>query len=145
MNTSPTKAKTRAITKTIPEQPFAKSSVADEKITGHHFYGNLYDLDRQRMNDMEYLKNLVTDAVKIANMTLVEVKAWSFGGKKGGVSVIALITESHVALHIWNEYNYATLDIYTCGEQSKPEKAFDYIVKGLKTKDHRKFYADRSM
>ena len=141
-------AKTRAKTvmKTVQETlPRKKEQRPEDRIIGRHFYGNLYDLDRKRMDDTEYLKGMVTDAIKIANMTLVEVKSWSFGGKKGGVSVIALITESHVALHIWNEYNYATLDIYTCGEQSNPEKAFDHIVKGMKAKTHKKFYADRSM
>ncbi len=146
MNGNLEKAKTKTITKvvgsTLPEKDEIK---VEDKIIGKHFYGNLYDLDMKRMEDMEYLKKLVTDAINIAGMTLVEVKAWSFGGKKGGISVIALITESHVALHIWKEYNYATLDLYTCGMESDPEKAFDHIVKGLRTKNSKKFFADRSM
>jgi len=55
-------------------------------------------------------------------MKLVEMKSWKFGGKKGGVSVIALVEESHIAVHTWLEYNYATVDVYTCGEHSDPRR-----------------------
>ncbi len=117
----------------------------EDKIIGTHVFGNLYQPDMKLSNNVEYLKELVTKAIKISNMTLVEVKGWSFGGKKGGVTVIALITESHVALHTWNEYKYATLDIYTCGKKAKTKDAFDYIVKNLNPKRHQMFFADRSM
>jgi S-adenosylmethionine decarboxylase len=115
-----------------------------ERIVGMHVFGNLYELDPKLMQDKEFLRQTVLKAVEVANMTLVEHKAWSFGGKKGGVTVMALITESHVVLHTWNEYKYATLDIYTCGEKSNPNAAFDYIVGALKPKRHKKFFADRS-
>jgi S-adenosylmethionine decarboxylase len=77
-------------------------------------------------------------------MKLVEMKSWKFGGKKGGVSVIALVEESHIAVHTWLEYNYATVDVYTCGEHSDPQKAFDLIVSVLRPERYQMFYADRS-
>jgi S-adenosylmethionine decarboxylase len=116
----------------------------EDRIIGKHVFGNLYGIDPAILNDKEYLRELVLEAVKIANMNLVEVKAWSFGGKKGGVSVIALVEESHIALHTWNEYNYATLDVYTCGEHSDPQAAFKFIVDNLKPRKYQVFYADRS-
>lgn len=120
-------------------------SINDEdRIVGKHVFGNLYDIDPQKLTDKEFLEKLVLDAVNIAHMKLVEIKSWSFGGKKGGVSVIALVEESHIALHTWNEYNYATLDVYTCGEDSDPQSAFNYIVNALRPKRYQMFYADRS-
>ncbi|EZQ06917.1 MULTISPECIES: adenosylmethionine decarboxylase [Acidianus] len=115
-----------------------------DRIIGKHVFGNLYDIDPRILNDQDFLKNVILEAVNIANMKLVEAKAWSFGGKKGGVSVLALIEESHIALHTWNEYNYATIDVYTCGENSEPQKAFNYITEKLKPKRYQSFYADRS-
>ncbi len=117
---------------------------AESRIIGMHVFGNLYDLDPKVINDKELLTKTVLDAIKIANMTLVEHRSWGFGGKKGGISVMALITESHVVLHTWNEYRYATLDIYTCGTTSNPNAAFDHIVSVLKPKRHKKYFADRS-
>ena len=117
----------------------------EDKIVGTHVFGNMYGLDPKVINDKKLLENALKKAVSVAKMTLVEAKAWQFGGKKGGVSVIALITESHMALHTWNEYNYATLDIYTCGGNANPQAAFDYLVQVMKPKRHQVFYADRSM
>jgi len=120
-------------------------SINDEdRIVGKHVFGNLYDIDPQKLTDKEFLEKLVLDAVNIAHMKLVEIKSWYFGGKKGGVSVIALVEESHIALHTWNEYNYATLDVYTCGEDSDPQSAFNYVVNALGPKRYQMFYADRS-
>jgi S-adenosylmethionine decarboxylase len=115
-----------------------------DKIIGKHVFGNLYDIDPEILKDKEKLESYVLEAVKKANMKLVEIKSWSFGGKKGGVSVIALVEESHIALHTWIEYRYATLDVYTCGEHSNPELGFNYIVEKLKPKRYQVFYADRS-
>ncbi len=116
----------------------------DDRIIGKHTFGNLYKIDKTAINDIEFLKKIITEAISMANMKLVELKAWSFGGKKGGVTVIAVIQESHIALHTWNEYEYATLDIYTCGSNSDPNKAFDYVVKHLRPKQHQVFSVDRS-
>lgn len=113
-------------------------------IIGKHVYANLYDLDPKIIDDEDTLKNIVIEAVNLANMTLVEVKSWKVSGSKGGVSILALITESHIALHTWTEYRYATLDIYTCGEKSDPWTAFEYIVLKLKPKTFKVSYSDRS-
>ncbi|AOL16087.1 S-adenosylmethionine decarboxylase proenzyme [Sulfolobus sp. A20] len=132
----------------MSEQKFLIKNIsspsAEDRIVGKHVFGNLYDIDASKLTDKEFLEKLVLEAVKIANMKLVEIKSWSFGGKKGGVSVIALVEESHIALHTWNEYNYATLDVYTCGEDSNPHSAFMYIVNALNPKRYQMFYADRS-
>jgi S-adenosylmethionine decarboxylase len=106
----------------------------ETKIIGKHVYGNLYECDKNLINSEEYLKETVLNAIKLANMHLVEVKSWTMSGEKGGVSVIALITESHITIHTWVEYNYASVDVYTCGNKSNPTKAFNYIVERLKPK-----------
>jgi len=117
---------------------------AEDRIIGRHVYGNLYDIDIAIASDEEKLKNMVIESVKLANMTLVDIKSWSFGGKKGGISVIALVLESHIAVHTWFSYRYATVDVYTCGEKSDPWKAFEYIINTLKPKYYTVNYADRS-
>jgi S-adenosylmethionine decarboxylase len=133
----------RALGKKMEQQTYFQTS-SEDKIIGKHVFGNLYDLDEELLTDKDLLEKIVLEAVNIAKMNLVEIKAWKFGGKKGGVSVIALVEESHIALHTWNEYKYATLDVYTCGEQSDPQAAFNYIVAQLQPRRYQMFYADRS-
>jgi len=111
----------------LSETPSSNNDVKD-RIVGKHVFGNLYGIPREIAANEELLYETVRKAVEVANMKLVEMKSWKFGGKKGGVSVIALVEESHIAVHTWLEYNYATVDVYTCGEHSDPQKAFDLIV-----------------
>jgi len=120
------------------------SKVVQKKIVGKHVFGNLYNCASEVLYDKKFLKQTVLEAVKAARMTLVSLRAWKFGGEKGGVSVIALVKESHIAVHTWKEYRYATVDIYTCGEESEPEKGFEVIVNHLRPEKVVKHIADRS-
>lgn len=115
-----------------------------ERIVGKHVFGNLYNCPSELLFDEKHLRKTVRDAVKVSGMTLVSLRSWKFGGKKGGVSVIALVKESHIAVHTWNQYRYATVDIYTCGEHSDPEKGFEYIVQRLNPDRVVRHVADRS-
>lgn len=116
----------------------------EKQIVGKHVYGNLYGCDPSLINDEFLLKNTVIEAAKIAKMTIWDTKTWKFGGEKGGVSVMALVLESHIAIHTWTELAYATVDVFTCGEKSDPELAFDYIASRLNPKQTVKHFADRS-
>jgi len=115
-----------------------------EGIIGKHVYGNLYGCDRKILSDVNSLRKLIREAAELAKMTLIEVKSWKFGGEKGGVSVIALVVESHIAIHTWPNYRYATVDVFTCGEKSNPDAAFEHIRKSLTPIKMVKHYADRS-
>ena len=117
---------------------------SSKRVVGKHVYGNLYECDPAVLEQENFLRDIVVEASKVANMTLWDVKSWKFGGEKGGVSAIALVLESHVAIHTWKEYKYAAVDVFTCGEQSDPEKAFNFIVSKLRPLEYTKHYADRS-
>lgn len=62
-------------------------------------------------------------------MTLLDVKSWKIGL---GVSVVAIVLESHITIHTWPEYEFATVDVYSCGAHTKPEESFKYIINKLK-------------
>lgn len=113
-------------------------------IVGKHVYGNLYGIDKSIAGDEELLKAVVVRAVRESGATLYDIRSWKFQGRKGGVSVIALVLESHVAVHTWLEYDYATVDVYTCGSHTDPWRAFNVIREALKPRYYTVHYADRS-
>jgi S-adenosylmethionine decarboxylase len=112
------------------------------RVYGRHVYGNLYDCDVDVLRDEERLRNIAVRAAEVGNMTLLDVKSWKIGE---GVSVIAIVLESHIAIHTWPEYGFATVDVYSCGVHTDPEAAFNYIVRMLKPRRVRKAVADRSL
>ena len=112
------------------------------KVYGKHYYGNLYGCNVEKLRDEEYLKKLVTEAARIGNMTLLDVKSWKMGE---GVSVVAIVLESHITIHTWPEFAFATVDVYSCGSHTDPQKAFNFIVRELEAKKVVMGSADRSM
>ncbi len=111
------------------------------KVIGREVFGNLYDCDADVLRDDERLKEIAVEATKVGNMTLLDVKAWKIGE---GVSVVAIVLESHVTIHTWPEHNFATVDVYSCGSHTDPKRAFYYIVEQLKAKRFNVREADRS-
>ena len=116
----------------------------NDYVVGKHVYGSLYGIPRELASNEDYVKSLVLKAVEAAGATLLEIRSWSIEGPKGGVSVVAVVLESHIAVHTWREYAYATVDVYTCGEHTDPWKAFYIIRDGLKPRHFTVHYSDRS-
>jgi S-adenosylmethionine decarboxylase len=85
--------------------------------------------------DIAFLINIVKKAADIGNMVLLEIKSWKIGL---GVTVIGIVLESHISIHTWPEYSFATVDVYTCGKHTDPEKAFNYIAEKLEAKQIKK-------
>ena len=115
--------------------------VSTPKVVGRQVYGSLYDCDVDLLRDREALEEIVKNAAKVGNMTLLDIKSWKIGE---GVSVVAIVLESHITIHTWPEYNFATVDVYSCGAHTDPMKAFMYIVEKLKAKRYTLNEADRS-
>ena len=119
-------------------------AIEEDRVIGKHLYANMYGIGESILMNEKFLRELVLKAVKAAHSTLIEIKSWKVGGKKGGVSVIALVSESHIALHTWIEYSYATVDIYTCGAHTDPWAAFNLMLNAIKPRKYKIGYADRS-
>ncbi len=119
-----------------------------QKIIGKHVYGNLYGIKERLLVDAEFLSKIVKKAAEIGNLHIVEISTKKFNGVHehlvGGVSVIAILEESHITLHTWPEGYFATIDIYSCGKKSRPKKAFTYLKNKLKPNKAKIFKADRS-
>lgn len=100
------------------------------RVIAKHVIGNLYNCKEEILSSENKLVKIVKKSVKIANSKLVKIFSYKFGGG-GGVSVVAIVAESHVSIHTYPEYKFALVDVFTCGKHTKPEKAFKYIVKEL--------------
>lgn len=66
------------------------------------------------LDSVETTERALRDAVTAARVTLVEVFVHRFAPH--GISGIAVIAESHLAVHTWPELGYCAADFFTCGE-----------------------------
>lgn len=102
-----------------------------KKVVGRHVYGELYGCDPAALSDPERLVDVIKGAARVGGFTLLDVKAWKIGP---GVSAVGVVLESHISIHTWPEYEFATVDVYTCGERGDPERAFVFIAESLGAK-----------
>ena len=60
-----------------------------------------------------------------------------------GISCFLILAESHVSVHTWPQFGYASFDMYTCG--GEPEKAVEKIIALMQPCDYecRKFIRGR--
>ncbi|MCX8185124.1 MAG: adenosylmethionine decarboxylase [Sulfolobales archaeon] len=112
------------------------SGVSGSSPVGKHIYANLYGIDRELLFNEASLVRAIENTLRDEGIEPVEIKSWSFGGRKGGVSVIVLLEGAHLVIHTWAEYRYATLDVLVTGDYD-PEKIFKKIVEILKPQSYR--------
>ncbi|MGC8679098.1 MAG: adenosylmethionine decarboxylase [Fervidicoccaceae archaeon] len=126
-------------------QLFEKKRAEDNKgllVYGRHIYGNLKECNKEILMNEEKLSTIVEEATRVGSMTLLDIKTWKIGL---GVTVAAIILESHITIHTWPEYGFATVDVYSCGAHTRPREAFDYIAEKLEAKEVEYGEADRSL
>ena len=96
---------------------------------GKHLLLELYDCDKGILNDPARIEAILNEAAVRSGATVVNSVFHTFNPH--GVSGVVVIAESHIAAHTWPEYGYASLDVYTCGEDVDSMVARDYLVKAL--------------
>jgi len=82
------------------------------------------------LNSSEYIKNLIDKAVKYSGMvSITKTKIHKF--EPFGVTGYALLACSHIAIHTWPEYGYASIDVFACDKRQKVLDAVAIITDGL--------------
>lgn len=100
---------------------------------GKHVLAEFYKCDSAVLNDVALVEKIMVDAAKKARATVISSSFHHFS--PFGVSGVVVIAESHLAIHTWPEYGYASIDIYTCGDVLDPWVSFKYLVKKLKSRE----------
>ncbi len=99
---------------------------------GRHILSEYYGCDPFVLDDVEFLKEIMEEAARRSGATIVNSVFHRFNPY--GVSGVVVIAESHLSIHTWPEFGYASVDLYTCGEKVDPWIAFEFLKKKLKAK-----------
>jgi spermidine synthase len=71
------------------------------------------------LNSPTRVEQALRDATAAGRVTLIETFVHQFSPH--GISGIAVIAESHIAVHTWPEHGYVAADLFTCGESADIE------------------------
>jgi len=99
------------------------------KSLGVHILVELFNCNRNRLKDLELIKEMMTKAALAARATIICDAFHQFSNE--GVSGIIMLAESHFSIHTWPEHCYAAVDLFTCGKQMDPWVAFDILAQNL--------------
>jgi len=101
---------------------------------GRHIIIELFDCAPEKADDVVLVQKGMEAAAVEAGATLINSTFHHFAPM--GVSGVVVIQESHLSIHTWPEYGFASVDIFTCGESVNPWRAIEAIQKVLGAKHH---------
>lgn len=96
---------------------------------GRQILVEYYHCDPVVLNDRDRLASAMSEAACRSGATVVGEVFYLFNPH--GVSGVVVIAESHLSIHTWPEYGYAAVDLFTCGDDIQPEKAFEHLKQAL--------------
>ncbi len=97
---------------------------------GTHLLVDLWGASPDLLDDAEFIRETLADAVRAGDATLIDVCVHQFAPY--GITATATLSESHICIHTWPEYGYAAIDIFMCGK-GDPHKALAWIQKKFGT------------
>ena len=74
--------------------------------------------DPAALADLEKLRTVFDRVINDLELNVVGEIAWAKFSDPGGVSGLALLSESHLACHTYPEFGAATFNLYCCRERA---------------------------
>jgi S-adenosylmethionine decarboxylase len=94
---------------------------------GHHYIAEASGCNADVTGSVEKVEQVLVRAAEIAGVQVWSISFHRFNPH--GVSGVVVISESHLSVHTWPEAGYVALDIFTCGDAAKPERAVQYALR----------------
>ncbi|MFH1236818.1 MAG: adenosylmethionine decarboxylase [Candidatus Aenigmatarchaeota archaeon] len=101
--------------------------------TGHHIIAEFIYCSKDVLNSKEKIEKILSDGITNAGLSVVSIHTHKFN--PAGITCLAIISESHIAIHTYPEARHASVDIFTCSPgPEKPFMLLNYLKKQLKPK-----------
>ena len=104
---------------------------------GHQTLLELYACKHELLNDQAFIHSTLLEAAMVAKATVVQEYFHQFSPY--GISGTLIITESHINIHTWPEYDFVAIDFFTCNPDMKIKEACTFLVKAFEAKEHKVF------
>lgn len=98
--------------------------------TGTHLLVNLFGCPKETLERADVVLSFLNTIVTEAKLNKVGETAYQF--EPFGATCVILLAESHISIHTWPEKQFAAVDIYTCADKERNERAFQALLKQFK-------------
>ncbi|MEI3040770.1 MAG: adenosylmethionine decarboxylase [Victivallales bacterium] len=96
---------------------------------GRHITVELSGCDASIIADSKAVETALLEAAEASGAHIIESSFHYFAPQ--GVSGFVIISESHFSIHTWPEYDYAAVDVFTCGDTISPYAGIDRLKRLL--------------
>lgn len=110
---------------------------------GRQILVEYYDCNSDKLNDVGFIESALLEATRASKATIITHNFHKFNPH--GVSGVIVIAESHVSIHTWPEYNYAAVDVFTCGDTIDPWVIQEYLKEALESENTSSMEMKRGM
>jgi S-adenosylmethionine decarboxylase len=77
----------------------------------------------EALRDRARLAGLFEELVVLLELKVIGTPQWHVFPEPGGVTGLALLSESHLAIHTFPERGFAALNVYSCRHRAAPDFA----------------------
>jgi len=101
------------------------------RYAGNHLIIDLFGA--KHLDDIDHVKKTLEQCVDKAGASLLHIHLHHFT-PNGGVSGVAVLSESHISIHSWPEADYAALDVFMCGD-ARPDLCVDVLREAFEARE----------
>lgn len=101
---------------------------------GVHVLGEIYGVEASILDDVHLLEKILTKGIEASGASLCGTQVKQF--EPNGVTILALLSESHASIHTYPDKGALFFDAFTCGDRCKPELIATALIQALKPSRH---------
>lgn len=91
--------------------------------TGQEWIIDASSCSPERLRDARVLAGLFEELVVVLELKVIGTPQWHTFPGAGGVTGLALLSESHLAIHTFPERAFAAMNVYSCRPRTAPDFA----------------------
>jgi S-adenosylmethionine decarboxylase len=100
---------------------------------GSHWIIEFFGCPNSILDNPVLLGEIMYKACAASDLSIIKQVEHSF--TPHGVTMLALLSESHMSIHTWPEEGYCALDIFSCGQKNL-QAAFDILRAEISPASH---------
>lgn len=81
------------------------------------------------IDDADAMERALHAAVAASGATLLHLHVHAYSPQ--GITGVAVLAESHFAVHSWPEHGYLAADLFTCGDHTDSQAAVDVLQRAF--------------
>lgn len=94
---------------------------------GTHVILDVWGCEFKDIDNVDLAIKFVEDVVKDANMHMLDMSFKKF--EPQGLTLIGLLSESHISIHTYPEHGYMAIDLFTCGDNDPEGPVMENLKK----------------